>query len=282
MKTLCATVLLVSFLHSACIAQVWTSPKNGFYAYASFSISEFNNAYDSAGNKIPLFPYAIENQTVQVYGQYGLTNDFTISLKIPYTIQSSKYNGRSGDMSALDSLRISELNYFGNIEGGVIYKIKKTNPYVTASLLIETNTSDYNFYAGLASGYRSWAMKPGLAFAGTYKKIWYSAYAAGDLRSNDYSSGVTGSAEFGYKPVAEIFMATSITLRSSFENGDYCDCDLIPSGLFFNNQEYVAFTLKGGFQFNEVAINAGYTTAFAGKNIPSTPIVTIGFAYKKE
>lgn len=264
-------------------AQVWTQPANGYYGQVSFSTATYQNAYDSAGNTISLFPFQIEDLNIQLYGTYGITDKLTASLKIPWAVQKSKYIDTVEIVEGSElAYREAAISYFGNIEAGVIYKLKEKYPIVSASLFIETSTQDHHYVAGISSGFDAWSLKPGVGMAGVYKKLFYSAYAAADIKTNNYSSGILNILEVGYKPSDLFFVAGNLTSRASFYNSEYCPCYETLSGMYFNNQEYVTFSLKPGFQFNSAGLNFGYSLALLGKNIPSAGVFTVGFSYKKK
>ncbi|MBC8045954.1 MAG: hypothetical protein H7Y00_04115 [Fimbriimonadaceae bacterium] len=262
-------------------AQVWTLPENGYYISASFSTATYTQAYDSANINYSLYPVEIEDLSLQLQVQYGITDKITVSAKIPYEVQAAKYIGKQ-QLDSAGAYIEGELAYLSNIEAGVIYKFRNAKPVISTSLFIETNTQDHNFLNGLATGYDAWSFKPGIGAGYTINKFWFSAYTAADIKTNNYSSGILANGEAGYKLIDEIYFALFVAGRRSFENGDYCSCYLTNSGLFFNDQSYIAYTGKAGFLFNEFSLNFGYTGAYPGRNIPGDPVFTVGFAYKKE
>lgn len=263
-------------------AQIWTLKKGDYSALLSFSTSTFSSAYDSTGAKRSLDPVKIQNFTAQLKLVYGITDKFTVSLRLPYSAQSSVLNDSAAEIAEVDEiteLKLGQLSYTGNCEAGILYRLHESRPFVSASLFVETNTNDHNFITGLSSGYDAWSFKPGFGLGDSYSKFWYMAYAAADIKTNNFSSGIVNSLEVGYKPVKEFFLAVNYTGRSSFNNGDYCNCALNPTGLFFNDQSYAAISIKPGLVFNGLGVNFGYTTVVAGRNIQGGSVFTAGFSY---
>ncbi|MFN0274983.1 MAG: hypothetical protein ACKVPJ_04505 [Chitinophagales bacterium] len=279
----CITGVFLFFLTQYNVhSQVWTQPEKGYYAQASFSTATFENAYDSTGASISLFPFQVEDLNIQLYGNYGVTEKLTTVLKIPYAVQKSIYvDSLNLSSDSLLQYREANISYFGNIEAGVIYKIRDKYPIVSASFFLESNTNDRNYAAGLASGFNAWSFKPGIGAAGVYKKMFYSAYTNLDIKTNQYSSGLIGMLEFGYTPAEIFFISGAISSRTSFQNSNYCPCNLTNTGIYINNQEYVSVSIKPGFYFNGAGLNFGYTTALTAKNTPAAGIFTVGFSYKK-
>lgn len=261
-------------------SQVWTSPEKGYQIFASFSVSQFNKSHDSTGNSIELSPIKIQSQTVQAGGQYGISDKWTIRLRLPYHVFNTIAD-ENDSLSEIDSLKLGSIGGFGNIEVGALYKIREKEPFINASVSIETATHIYDFYSGIATGYRAFTIKPGIALAGHYvENFWYSVYTAADIKTNQYSSGILATAEVGYKLKNIFYGAVSADSRFSFDNGSYCDCNLYDTGIFFNNQQYAALNFKAGVILNQMSVNLGLTSGIYSVNIPGNAIVTFGLIYK--
>ena len=200
---------------------------------------------------------------------------------LPYKILSTTGNLGFINTNVSNFLELGKLNYTGNIEAGVIYKFIEDKPMVSASLFAEATSTDHNYLTGLQSGFNSWGFKPGAGVAWSFPESWLSFYLGGDIRTNNYSSSVLSELELGYKPASYIYIAGNINVKRSLDNSTSdCDCTTEFTALYLNNQEYLSFGLKGGFNIQEWGFNFGYSAAFSANNLPAKGIPTIGFQYK--
>lgn len=253
-------------------AQVWNLSAGSYEIFASYSAINYNSIYDSTGNITALDNYNISDQTIMLYGAYGLTDRLTLNLQVPYKM-TSKFGENTTPV-------LSELNGLGNIEASVIYQYLKANPYLTASLHVEFNTSDYDFIKGLATGYNSWAIRPGLGYKSSYDKVWTSMYAGVEFRSNAFSNMFVANVESGYNATDFLFMAVNLFARSSFHNGTYCDCSLQENAMYPNDQTYFGAGLKTGFIYKHFGLHAAINIGFNAKNTPAAAAFTLGLSYK--
>lgn len=272
MQRLLLSVSFFCVMQSQLQSQTWTIPDKTFDIFAAYSALYYDAIYDSTGNFSDLADFDISDQTVYVTGRYGITNRLTAQAQIPYKITKRYSEGSGPD--------IQSLNHLGNIEGGIIYQYLESIPYLTASLFVEANTSDYNFISGLATGYNSWAFRPGVAYKSSYNNLWTSLYAGFEFRTNNYSNNFLMNMESGYTANEKIYLAVNLYLRQSFANGTYCDCTLQETAMYPDKQEYFGAGIKSGFQFNKIGIHVAVNTAFSGQNVGADPVLSAGLSYR--
>lgn len=274
------TVFITAILlTNTAFSQVWTLDKNELYVNLSYSSTEYKDAFDSTGEIVSL-PVEVSDKTIQFFAQYGLTDKLTLQLKLPYKLLSSE-----GDLGVFNSmeghyLEAGELQYFGNIEVGALYKIIDDKPMVSVSLFVESNTMDYNYFTGLQTGLNSFGIKPGAGVAWAYKNTWLQYYLGGDIRTNNYSSAIVSNIEFGYKPVPYIYIAADMYVNRSLKNGEDCDCTNQYTALYLDQQEYFAYAIKAGFTIQDWGVNIAYNSTFTASNLPAAGIPTVGIQYK--
>lgn len=260
-------------------AQVWSLPKGKWYASLAFTPIAYDKGIDSSGNITDL-PVAVEDKTIQLFTQYGVTDRLSLQLKIPYRLFSTE-----GDLALFNSyegqyLETGKLQAFGNIEFGGFYEIVNDKPLLTASFFVEANTIESNYFTGLQSGYNAWSFRPGIATGWSFPKSWMSMYLGGDIKTNNYSSNVLATFEAGYKPVNYFYLAGEILLRKSIQNGEDCDCTNQYTYVYLNEQQYGAIGLKSGFIIHNWGLNLGLNGAFYARNLPVAAVPTIGVQYK--
>lgn len=256
-------------------AQVWTQHKGAYYLNASVSRLLYDEGFDASGEILQL-PVSIQNNTWQLFAQYGITDKLTAQVKLPYVTLES-----SGDLTLFNSyagqyLETGDISGLGNVEVGAIYKIVDDKPIVSASLFIETPATTLNNITGLRTGFNSWAIRPGFGVGWGFDQAWVQYYLGSSLRTNNYSHAAISSLEFGYKPVSYLYAAMVFETRQSFQNGEDCDCTNTYTALYVSDQEYISFGLKAGFTVGNIGMNFAYTGAFYGASVAASGVPTIG------
>ena len=268
-------ILLISVSYG----QVWTLDKNELYVNLSFSNSAYDMGYDSTG-EIKTLPVNVNDRTIQLFAQYGISDKLTLQVAVPFKILSTEADLTEFNAIEGNYLETGTLNYFGNIEVGGLYKFIDDKPMVSISFFVEANTMDYNYFTGLQSGFNSFGFKPGAGVGWGFNKTWFSYYLGGDLRTNNYSSAILSNLEVGYKPVPYLYAAGDLFVKRSLQAGGDCDCTNTYTSLYLNDQDYFAYALKAGFIYNDWGLNFGYNGAFSASNLPAEGIITIGLEYK--
>jgi len=279
-RLLCIILLFSSVVH----AQVWTLKKKGIYANISFSAAMYTEGFDSTGETFVL-PRAVEDKTIALFAQYGITDKITAQITLPYKMTATGDPAVAFSPYEYDGplpLEGGKLNYWGNIEVGAMYKLMEDKPIITASFFVEANTSDRNYITGLQTGFNSWGFIPGIGAGWPFEKSWLTYYLGGDIRTNHYSSSILSKIEYGYKPAPFVYFAVTGNLKRSLKNGDDCDCTTAYRSLYLNNQEYIAGGLKAGFLFGKWGANFAVNGALSAANAPVALVPSIGVQYKKE
>lgn len=106
-------ILLISVSYG----QVWTLDKNELYVNLSFSNSAYDMAYDSTG-EIKTLPVNVNDRTIQLFAQYGISDKLTLQVAVPFKILSTRADLTEFNAIEGNYLETGTLNYFGNIEVG--------------------------------------------------------------------------------------------------------------------------------------------------------------------
>ena len=259
----------------------WTKKKNEGYVQLNFtSIASYNKVF---GNPEYDTQREITDNTLQFYGEFGITNTITLFANVP--LKMLKSGDFSKDMSlvlpSFITAKATETT-LGNIQLGVKHNFINKKWLVSAQLAIEANTSSYNAEAGLRSGYDAWTVTP-LILAGRGFDKWYiQAFTGADIRTNNYSSNFKLGGEIGYKTLDWLWIAGFLDGVASFKNGDIAlPQENLATALYVNDQSYAAFGLKFIAEFNKkIGANIGLGGAFAGKNVAKVPAISVGLYHK--
>jgi len=206
-----------------------------------------------------------------------------------------KYVGTSsGDPFDTDDFPMSGANPpgkafgMGNSSIGLKYRFTDyaRNLLFSSSFSIEVPGSADKSQEGLRSGYDGWTILPGIHIGNGYANGIYffvegqfgARFSESDRLSHEYR--ING--EIGYDFQKPLIMAIGINVRQSLNNriSESHQSAYKQTGLYLNNQEYIAWSVKFIYNFTE---NFGLTTALSGgattKLIARTPVVSFGLFY---
>lgn len=255
----------------------WTKNKNEGYIQTSFTtIGSYDKIY---GNQDYKPQREITDNTLQLYGEYGVTDKTTLFANIP--LKMVKTGDFTEDMSVIfPSFTIEETSetLLGNIQLGIKHNFSNNKWLLSGQLSIEANTSTYKENSGLRSGYDAWTFTP-LFLTGRGFDSWYiQAFTGFDIRTNDYSSNYKLGGEIGYKALNWLWIAGFLDGVASLKNGDVIlPQENLATGLYVNDQSYAAFGLKFIGEFNKsFGVNVGFGGAFAGRNVAKAPALSFG------
>ncbi|CAA0161694.1 conserved exported hypothetical protein [Tenacibaculum maritimum] len=272
--------ILTLFISASVVAQSpWTKKKKEGYFQLSYStISNYDELF---GNPDYPIDRKITDNTVQLYGEYGITDKTTLFGNIPLKML------KSGDLVNKNISRTPITSEgtetsLGNIQVGIKHQFYNKKWIVSGQLGIEANTSSFEKASGLRTGYDAWTFTP-LILAGRGFNNWYiQAFTGFDIRTNDYSSNYKLGGEIGYKALDWLWIAGFLDGVLSLTNGDI----ILPAtnratGLYVNNQQYAGFGLKFIGQINKnLGANIGLGGAFAARNLAKAPAFNVGVYYK--
>ena len=273
-KILC---LFISF--SAFAQGPWTQEKGAFYAQLSYitipNYTEFfgDPDYETFGN--------ISDNTVQLYTEYGLSQNTTLIASIPLKLISIK----DYDNPALDCDNCSgdfSKNALGNIEIGLKHNFYKKDWLLSGQLSIEANTGTYEEISGLRTGYDAYTFTPLFLVGKGFEKSYLQSFIGANIRTNNYSSNFRIGGEYGYKIFSKVWLVAFLDIVKSLENGSIeLPIENTFTGFYVNDQDYGAYGLKViGEITDKFGLNGGFGGAFFGNNVAKQAAFNFGVYYK--
>lgn len=248
----------------------WTKKKKE--AYLQVSYSSISNYGELHGNATKKLPNKVSDNTIQFYGEYGLTDKTTLLVNLPFKMTTLN-TAISGSVNN---------NSLGNIQLGIKHNFSNKKWLLTGQLNVEANTSSYKANSGLRTGYDAWSFTP-LFLAGRGFNSWYiHAFTGFDIRTNNYSSNYKLGGEIGYKTLDWLWIAGFLDGVASLDNGDIVlPSENLNTGLYINNQSYSGFGFKLIAEINQkFGANIGLGGAFSGNNVAKGPAISFGVYYK--
>ncbi|KAB8152107.1 hypothetical protein EZY14_015355 [Kordia sp. TARA_039_SRF] len=253
----------------------WTQEKGKFYTQLSFtSISNYDEIF---GDPDYQTDREITDNTLQLYGEYGISNNTTLIVNVPVKLIST--NDIVGGSAFITE---DSETAFGNISVGIRHQFYKEKWIISGQLDIKANTSTFDIASGIRTGEDAWSFTPTLNLGRSFDKFYIQAFTGIDLRTDNYSNNFKVGGEIGTKIHSKIWLIGFVDIVKSFNDGDVTlPLSNLVTALYVNNQEYGAFGLKAIGEINDSF--GGIVTfggAFSGNNVAKQAALTFGL-YKR-
>ena len=249
----------------------WTKEKGKAYVQLGYT----GLFYDKMifDNKEVTLNENYKDNTLQLYSEYGITNKLEAQLIIPFKIVG--YTSKVGAIS-------ENLSGIGNISLGLKYKIHDKKWKLSTGLLFTANSIKKEEEKNLTTGLNANTLLPYITLGSSNGKWYYFAKLGYGYMDNEYSDFLNGTLELGYEIIKNghlILVLDSrnvISKEKAFEN----EPNQWPS--YLDRQEYLAFGIKGNYEFKEVDLGVNFAVygATAIDNSPLAPTLNVGI-YKK-
>lgn len=274
-------VLFLGFISVQSFSQSpWVKEKGKGYAQISYNvITDYRFLYLSTGDSFTL-PRTMSDKSIQVYGEYGIGNNWGLSAALPYKLLEAgkifpQFTG---------TVLINEGTYgaLGNIEIAIKKNFINRGFLFSGELRTELPTSSFDNTTGLRTGLDALSIVPSVSIGKGWDSMYGYINIGSSIRSNDYSGDIKISGELGVQPIDKLWVIVVLNVVSSFENGNpEIDSNQIQSGFYLNNQEFFAYGLKFAYEIkNGWGINlAGYGGS-SGNLVAKAPSMNFGIYYE--
>lgn len=266
----------------------WVASEDGyFFQFAYNTIPEYNSLFNGKKETFQTSRY-IQDKTIQLYGEYGITDNLTIISSIPYKLL------RSGDLNPNVEFNLHEIppaatvNALGNIQISVKHKLLDKKWVAAAQLRIELPAVvSTGIESGLLPGYDAFSFAPIASIGRGWNKFYGYYWLLGIIRTNNYSEYLNTGIEGGWKPFNGFWFIVYSEILHSFKNGSR---ELPPPekqfGLYSNDLEYFSYGFKILYEFNLNAGNklgfiAHAAGSFSGFAVAHSPLLSLGIYLKK-
>jgi protein XagA len=274
-KIISALLFIVLFVDpSVSSAQAWTKAQNsGFYKLDFSRIG----ATDVFNTKSEVIPYrTITNTITSFYGEYGITNKFTLLGYIPFLV-NNQLGATKNATGGIVLPAVSATN-FGDVDLGVRYQLYNKNGIsLSANLLLGLPTGNSTQANGLITGDGEFNQVVKLAI-GTGKTRWWTQGALGfNNRTKGFSDEFRYDFEFGYKFFNDRFL--TILKLNGIESLDNGTAKENPAGLFSNNVEYAGVGPEVLYYVNDkkkMGVSLRVAGSLKGRNILAAPSIAVG------
>lgn len=274
------TKLLFLFISISVFSQgPWTQEKGKFYTQLSFTtIPSYNELFGDPDYSIS---GKITDNTMQLYGEYGLSDNTTLIVNLPYKLISHKELVNPCLVGPCPEYTNKE-NSLGNIEIGLKHNFYKKTWLLSGQLSMESNTGTFDANSGIRTGYDAFTFSPLFIAGRSFSKSYLQTFIGSKIRTNNYSSNFKIGGEYGGKISKNIWLIGFLDIEKSFKNGDIIlPTTNLATGLYVNDQEYGVLGVKAIGEFSDnFGVTASLPAAFFGNNVAKQVALSFG-VYKK-
>jgi len=260
------TLLITLFISISTFSQgPWTQEKGKLYTQLSFTtIPSYHELF---GDPDYTIDGEITDNTIQLYGEYGINNNNTIIVNIPFKLISFDNNQETS---------------IGNIEIGLKHNFYKKDWLLSGQFSVETNTGSFYENSGIRTGYDAFTFTPLFLAGKSFKKSYLQTFIGTKIRTNNYSSNFKFGGEYGGKISKNIWIIGFLDIEKSFKNEDVIlPTSNLATALYVNNQEYGVVGVKAIGEFSDnFGVTASLPSAFFGNNVAKQVALSVGI-YKK-
>jgi len=238
-KLLLSLFVLIYAVGSAYGGGPWTLPKNSIYLQLGFNIIAENNRLFYLETDDLLLHRAITDQTISFYGEYSITDKFSLTVDLPFKLtQNSEKIFEPDDPFKSEQ---GDLNGLGNLVISPKYQLYNKNIVMAMSLDISFPTASMDQNLRLSTGYDSYGFQPNLSL-GYSKTKWYSFAQMGYNYRDKLSDQFKLSMEAGYKVFDKVYVIFAIDILQPTSKEVEKPNDFLY--LYQDFQQYYAGTLK--------------------------------------
>ena len=280
-STIC--FILLALLPAALLAQSpWARSKAGFYAQLGYhTIPTYTTLFGADGSDIEMIR-EVSEQTLQLYGEYGLSKQTSAVLVLPYRMNSRGARNPNNNLmfAQEDTGSISGL---GNVSLAIRHQILTGKTALGAQLRIELPSDKSQPNAGLRTGFDALTIQPSMSLGMGYGRAYWFGYGGFAIRTNNYSYYANAGGEAGLK-LGPVWLIGFSELVFPLENGSRTLTPLDAlTGLYVNDQGWVSIGLKSIWEINRFVgvVVSGAGVAWA-KNVPKSPGLSAAVYFKWE
>lgn len=273
------TILIFCLIPEKGTAQsAWTKKKGELYSQLLYStIPDYNEIFSSSTY---ITSRDITDNTIQLYGEYGLNDNLTILANIP--IKSISTANETANSTFPLTIEETSTTALGNVQVGFRYKILDSKFVLSSQLNLEANSGTFDNNSGIRTGYDAWTFTPTINLGRGFSNYYYQVFTGFDIRTNSYSSNFKIGGEIGLTSIKKLTLILFLDIIESLDNGSIIEpVSSLETALYINNQEYTAYGLKALYEITpDFGVLAGFGGAFSGNNVAKQAALNIGLFYK--
>lgn len=257
----------------------WTQGKAGFYIRASWqTIPKYSTVYDGTfENGKRTLERRLNENTLQLYGEYGITRKTTVLAEIPLRF------ARSGAVvnDVPTQLTSGTLSGFGNIGVALRQNFSSKKLTFSGQLRIDLPGGRISPSTGLSTGFDAWALTAILSLGRHYGDTYWFVYGGGGGRGRVDNHYLNAGAEAGIKIKQHWLIGFSDAVRNTGSGVYFVPPSNVKTGLYMPDQGYWMLGGKGILAFNRFfGGNLFVARPITGDLIPRQTVFTAGLYFR--
>ncbi len=200
------------------------------------------------------------NSDYSIYLEYGISDNLNLISVLPFKyVSTGALTSAESELPFDNVLEKSSLSGMGNYRFALKYGLGGKKANFAISVDTRWNTISQELEKGLSTGIDANAF--GLVLhVGRSNSKHYGFAAIGFYKyTNNYSDVIEINVEHGWKLKERWNVALSLDGRFSLSNGSYFNENLDQTGLYPNDQEWLAISAKAAYELkNNLGINAAF------------------------
>ncbi|WP_158845617.1 hypothetical protein [Algibacter sp. L1A34] len=275
LKKILPLVAVICFFSTNTFAQ-WTQKKgNGYYKLSAWYL-EADSHYTDTGETDP---NTTRGQfTVNLYGEYGLSDKIDIIAYIPFFARSFENDVISGTTGQTLS-EGQAINNIGDIDLGIKYSILQGKNYAwSTSLTLGLPTgenaggSNGSFQTGDGEFNQLIRTALGVPFSLGNLPAYAKTYVGFNNRTNNFSDEFRSGLEIGVNTLnKKLWITGKADVLKSFKNGSL-SAQNSQGSIFANNIEFVSLGVETAYYLTEkLGVSLSFSNAVSGRLIYANP-----------
>jgi len=285
-RPLISAALLASLAGTA-LGGAWPRKAQSGYLQLGFSTIGYDKVYDSSGLKAPAAGRARDN-VLQLLAEYGLSEDFTVGLAVPFGFISVKdYQPAVPPTSSMMVPPPREISNagIGDLTASAQLKLlQRGGSVLSAGVLAGFPAGDTTNAEGLWLGDGEFNVAPRILYGLSLRGLpaYLSAELGYNIRGVGYSDEIFGNLEAGYGMLERrLYLIVLLSVLQSTNTEPSRDIPAARLGLYNNNREFVALTPKVLYKFGTgLGVVASYATATSGRNVAGGAVLAASLFYE--
>ncbi|GAA5220667.1 hypothetical protein [Membranihabitans marinus] len=282
-------LLAIITVNSAYAGGGWPQPKGKGYFKLGQSFLISDQYFGPDGKKIPITTTGY--YSTSLYGEYGITDRWTITGHIPLFARNTLNNLESRSTGYIQEG--DELNGFGDVDLGIKYGLITEGSWVVSASfvlglptgnnvgghteLMQTGDGEFNQMLALEASTSIGIGYISLLAAYNHRGESTYGYLSGDVVT-DFSDEIRFGAEIGTTINDQWFLALNLLNVSPVTTNNP---NTESNGIFGNNVAYLSITPKIAYSINDQwGIEVSTSLAAYGKNILAAPNSQVGIFFK--
>ncbi len=269
-----AILLTLGLACGSAYGAAWTKAEGEAFLKLGTSMLRADEFYEGNGSRLTI--PTLSEYTLSLYGEYGLTDDFTVIAYLPFVTRVT-VNEQVGRPSGFVYTAGAENTQLGDVDLGLRYGIVQEGATVlSAGLLLGLPLGDDDNDNALFTGDGEFNQLVSLALGHSfYPTALYAIAQLGvNMRSGGFSDELRYSVELGYTAWEALTLIGRLSAVQSLKNGDAAGG---MAGLHVNDQQYLSPGLELAYKLTEsLGVSLGFASATNAENVLAAPRYEFG------